>query len=225
MLQQPRRRLQLRPYSRQPTPPAAAMTVRASWRPDPAAWWVKSWGGWVPERLFPAQVRAPPCPTCADGGSVNAAEAKWQKQMPRIVLSLTKGGGWFFLDAKTYRCTQCKAPFLASHPDSVAKLPTEIKMQFGLLQGKRVAVDLALARRVVSEWKQPVPSACIAAAINEEWRHSCTNCFTSLPTPDAADFCGPLKGVQSEAARAQKINRTGPMHPGCTLEGGPGARV
>ena len=33
------------------------MTVRASWRPDPAAWWVKSWGGWVPERLFPAQVR------------------------------------------------------------------------------------------------------------------------------------------------------------------------
>ena len=222
------------------------MTVRASWRPDPAAWWVKSWGGWVPERLFPAQVRtvctgyayryiiitlplhyryitclgqvpaplhyrhitvtlpshyllgsgalsvalplhyryitclgqvpsllhyrAPPCPTCADGGCVNAAEAKWQKQMPRIVLSLTKVGGWFFLDAKTYRCTQCKSPFLASHPDSVAKLPTEIKMQFGLLQGKRVGVDLALARRVVGEWKQPVPSARIAAAINEEWR-------------------------------------------------------
>ena len=111
------------------------MTVRAGWRPDPTAWHLKSWGGWVPERLFPAQVSAPPCPTCADGGRVNAASAKWQKRMPRIVLSLTERGGWFFLDAKTYRCTQCKVPFLASHPESVAKLPTEVKMQFGLLQG------------------------------------------------------------------------------------------
>jgi len=196
------------------TPPAAAMTVRASWRPDPAAWWVKSWGGWVPERLFPAQVpsllhyRAPPCPTCADGGCVNAAEAKWQKQMPRIVLSLTKVGGWFFLDAKTYRCTQCKSPFLASHPDSVAKLPTEIKMQFGLLQGKRVGVDLALARRVVGEWKQPVPSARIAAAINEEWRREwCSSEATYRAFVTARSAC------ELQHSTVAPINRTPTIDP------------
>ena len=115
----------------QPTE-ASMQAVAPGSRLDPSAYWVKPWGGWVPEQLFPRLCTAPPCPICIDGGTVNAAAAKWQKRFPRTVLSTRQRGGFFFLDAKAYRCGSCGSPFLGSHPDSVAKLPTKVKLEFTL---------------------------------------------------------------------------------------------
>ena len=96
-------------------PPAPSFTTGRGHRPDPAGWWLKPWGGWVPERLFPEAVQAPPCPHCP-AGSVNAATAKWQKRLPRFALTLRPdAGGFFFLDSKTYRCNGCGKPFLEMH--------------------------------------------------------------------------------------------------------------
>ena len=90
-------------------PPAPSFTVRHGQLPDASAWWLKPWGGWVPERLYPAAVSAPPCPYCprSSSGSVNAAAAKWQRRLPRFVLTQRpNAGGFFFLDSKTYRCNE-----------------------------------------------------------------------------------------------------------------------
>ena len=152
-------------------PPEPSMqAVAPGSRLDPCAYWLKGWGGWVPEQLFPRQCSAPPCPICTDGGLVNAAAAKWQKTLPRCVLSTRQRGGFYFLDAKTYRCGSCGTPFLGSNPDSVAKLPTKVKLEFNVLQGKRTAVDTHLAWRILSEWTSPIPAARIAYMINHELR-------------------------------------------------------
>lgn len=140
--------------------------------PSPADFQLHPWGAWVPDRLWPSRLRAPPCPRCGRADMVNSATACSRRGGPRKVF----GGpaGFWFLDTKQYQCDFSKSggkkcgKFYATHPDSVRRLPEEIRIRFQVLLGSRSAVTGDLAQRIFLLWKEPIPTAHIARILNHE---------------------------------------------------------
>ena len=133
--------------------------------PQPRDFQLHGWGAWVPERLFPTLVSAPPCPSCGQL-DVLVATAVWRRRGPRRVIG-GRTGQWF-LDSKRYICNADGTVFFATHPGSVSKLPPLAQQAFGVILNRRSAVDVDAAERVVRWWKEPIPSSRIAAILNDD---------------------------------------------------------
>ena len=118
--------------------------------PTPARHQLHPWQPWVPEQQWPELVTTLMCPACR-GTDVIVAAATWARDGPRPVL----GGptGVWYLDCKQYRCASGCKPFYSTHPDTIKELPEQIRMQFGVLQTRRCAVDRQTADRIVRLWK------------------------------------------------------------------------
>ena len=124
--------------------------------PSPGPFSVHPWAAWAPELVWPRQVRAPPCPKCGGTDGVNTAVAKWRQRGPRAVL----GGphGVWYLDCKRYVCDgtsdgeRC-GPFFPTHPESVRRLPEEVRLRFRVIIGHRISVDSEMAARVYNMWR------------------------------------------------------------------------
>ena len=92
--------------------------------------------------------------------------ARWASTPAKVLGQRT----WWTLDCKRYPCVKCGTLFRATNPKSIAQLPADIKVIYGVMAGNKIAVDAGLARLISDLFGEGQPAAAIARMINH-WHH------------------------------------------------------